>query len=90
MYSYFISVINMSGNNEDDKSEANKASFPLDLASKITVSKTVDVGKGTPLVMTQPLRGMRVLTQANVTGANSGTSTGSSISIVPQNVIKQG
>lgn len=77
----------MSGNNEDDKSEANKTTFPLDLAAKLTASKSLDVTKATPLVMTQPLRGMRVLTQPNV---SSGSTTGSSISIVPQNIIKQG
>lgn len=80
----------MSGTGEDDKSETNKTSFPLDLAAKLTTAKPVDVSKGTPLVMTQPLRGMRVLAQSAVSGNTSGTSTGSSISIVPQTMIKQG
>lgn len=80
----------MSGNNEEDKTDANKTSLPLDLASKLTASKSMDISKATPLVMSQPLRAMRVLTQSAAAGVGSGTSTGSSISIVPQTIIKQG
>lgn len=75
----------MSGNNEEDKTDANKTSLPLDLASKLTASKSVDISKATPLVMSQSLRGMRVLTQSAVSAVSS---TG--ISIVPQTGIKQG
>lgn len=77
----------MSGNNDDDKSDGNKGSFPLDLASKLNVSKSVDVSKGSSVVMAQPLRGMRVLAQSAVSGSGG---TGSSISFVPQTMIKQG
>lgn len=81
----------MSGNNEEEKSEGNKTTFPLDLAPKlVAAAKPVDVPKGTSLVMTQNLRQMRMLTQTAVSGTSSGTTAGTSISVVPQNIIKPG
>lgn len=79
----------MSGNSEEEKSEAGKI-VPLDLASKVTTVKTVD-GKA-PLLIPGAIRGgpLRVLAQSVPgTGQTSVGGTMLTASIVPQ-VLKQG